>query len=276
MRNINKFTRFVKVFTLLVLITYLTTGDLHAQENPRWHISLSGGWALPVGAYQKIAPEKAVANTDGSDEINGFDKKGNSAAKAGYAFNIGLRYRVQNNWHLTATAGYSLNTVNTEVINNYLNDYANENWFTDPTSTVDYRFDFNQQDYQVLYYLAGVAYGVNHGRWQLSLNPQIGLGSLLYPDYNIVYLWITNNNSALRHEGETPSIQALMWGGSLQTSYQLSTRLSAGIMANYLSADFPYEMGLRLVPGGSSGALDKSDEVTYRQVQLGFQLGYRF
>ncbi len=107
----------MKAFFSLMVIFCLTTSNLCAQEVSRWHITLSGEWALPVGDYQRIAPEKAVI--EGGD-INGFDKEGNSAA------------------------------------------------------------------------------------------------------------------------------------------------------------DFPYEMGLRLVLGGSSGALDKPDEVTYRQVQLGFLLGYSF
>lgn len=271
MKNAIKFIRFVKVFTLLVVITYLTTGDLHAQENPRWHISLSGGWALPVGSFSGIAPETGIADDEGSGEFNGFDKEGNSYARNGYAIGLRVQYRIKSNWYLTSMFGRSFNTVDSEVMREYLNRYANENWTYNPPIG-GYRFQVDHQNYQVMYFLPGVAYTTNMGRWQFSVNPQLGIATMSYPEYSIIFLWI--EDAAFQHRGETPSIQTLMWGSSVQLSYQLNKRFSAGLNVAYLSANFPYDISL--IARGGALPLEKSDIFTYRQVQLGFQLGYRF
>jgi long-subunit fatty acid transport protein len=262
----------MKLFIVCLLLLLANSLKAQAQQNPRWQVSLSGGWALPVGVYKKIAPEKGVMGEN--NNINGFDKEGNSYADPGYAFNAGIYYQLQDKWHLTATVGRSFNNINAEVMDQFWNEIYNEGFSPDNPPPWGYReYQIDQQPYRVTYFLPGIAYVLNWERWQLSANPQVGVAGMLYPNYSIAFLWSTD--SALRHEGETPSIQTLMWGGALQMSYQISNRISTGIMANYLSADFPYEIGLRLVPGGS-GVLEKSDIVTYRQVQLGFQLGYRF
>lgn len=259
----------MKLFIVCLLLLLANSLKAQEQESPRWQVFLSGGWALPVGAYQKIAPEKGAVPVGGHQ---GFDKKGNSYAEPGYAAGIAVQYWLRSHWQVTANLGYSINTINSKVMSTYLEEFFNRDF--DPGSPdglyKSYRVDHH--NYQVMYFLAGAAYGINLGCWQILINPQLGLANMDYPDYSIVFLWA--NDIAFQHRGETPSIQTLMWGSSLQASYQLSKRLGAGINLTYLSANFPYDISL--IARGGALPLEKSDVVTYRQVQLGFQLGYRF
>jgi hypothetical protein len=259
----------MKLFIVCLLLLLVNSLKAQAQQSPRWQVSLSGGWALPVGVYKKIAPEKGAVPVGGHQ---GFDKKGNSYAEPGYAAGIAVQYWLRSHWQVTANLGYSINTINSEVMSTYLEEFFNRDF--DPGSPdglyKSYRVD--HEDYQVMYFLTGVAYTMNLGRWQFSANPQLGIATMSYPEYKIIFLWA--DDVIFQHRGETPSIQTLMWGSSVQLSYQLSKSFSAGLDVAYLSANFPYDISL--IARGGALPLEKSDVVTYRQVQLGFQLGYRF
>ncbi len=204
----------MKRYSLMICLSLiLVVNSLHVrgQESNSWHTVLTGGWALPVGAFKRIAPEQGVVYEGDNPVIYGFDKKGNSYAENGYALGLAMRYSINNNWHLTSRISYTVNTVNTKVMNDYLDDFYNKDF--DPSNPPAWGYKYHRvdhRDYQVMYFLAGMAYGLNVGRWPFSVNPQLGLASINYPDYSIVYLWTAYPYSAFRHEGETPSIQALM------------------------------------------------------------------
>ncbi len=263
----------IKAISMLFSLT-LIVNSLYAQvqDNRRWHIAFTGGLALPVGAFRQTATEDGIAYKGDNSVLNGFDKQGNSYAQNGYAVGMALRYSLHSHWQVTANTGYSFNSVDTRVMREFLDDFANENWTTNPPAG-GYRFHVDHQDYQVIYFLPGAAYQFVHQRWQFLINPQLGLASIRYPDYGIVFLW-SNDNIAFQHNGNTPSSQALMAGGFVEAGYEFYSRFNIGLRVGYLFSDFYYDISLK--SPGEAFPLDKSDVVTYRQIQAGLLIGYSF
>ena len=247
----------MKISVLFVVLIIRLNSVSYAQDLSRWSVSLSYGIASPIAGFQKAAPEKTVVYdpyTPGVAFYNGFDKQGNSAAKAGTFFSLGLNYLITKKWIVFLDFGNTTNSVNVESVMDY--------WkviYGPVANTV-------QNDYQTMFALTGIGYKLKWKKLDLMITQKIGWAIMQFPDYRFGG-WINERPEA--------PLQSFMVGWGIKASYFLNKNIFTGIAVSFTTADFNYSVALRVVPGGST-IISKSDQVSYRQLTTGIHVGYRF
>ncbi|MBX2947413.1 MAG: hypothetical protein KF725_16405 [Cyclobacteriaceae bacterium] len=241
-----------------------------AQESKMsgWDISFSGGLAIPFGAYRSSNPESSVITSEAGFPIfNGFNKRGNSAALNGHAWNAEVSYTLKSNWAFSLTATSTLNPVETGVVNAYLNDQL------DMQNTS--RIMVNQDDYQAMFYTLGVRKIKHWKHFYGSMGIDVGLAVMDYPFYDVSIIENSSgNNYPLYHIGFKPVSKSYTMGVNGEVGYRLSRHLSTALQIRYRFADFLYEIGLHPV-GGSSSFLFV-DTINYRQLLPCLKVCYHF
>jgi hypothetical protein len=257
-------------FSILCLVILCTPACLQAQQSKLSGLSLSvsGGLAIPVGAYKSNNPENSVILTEsGFPMFNGFNKRGNAAALQGYTWNAEVKYALPTNWAFSFSVTSTFNTVETDLINTYLNDqFGRQGLVT---------YQVNQRDYQVMFY----SLGVNKLRYWKNIfaggGVDIGLGIMNFPLYDVTIIETSSgNNYPIYHFGYTPKSKSFTLGLEAEAGYKFSSHFSTSFNIIYRTADFLYDIGLMPV-GGPSGYLFV-DTINYRQLLPSLKVCYHF
>jgi hypothetical protein len=253
----------------LALLVFVTCSlNLNGQsKNQHWDISVGYGLSLPVGAFKKVTPEKSLAYFNDHQDINGFDKDGNSAAQNGSSALVKVDYWFQRSWGIMLHVGYTKNAVNTQPATDYVND-----WIVNvlPNQTLA----FIQEDYKVLTTSIGIGYNFSKNRFIFSLYPSIGLAMLSSPEYVMTRQAQNYPTPALyTYSIDESKIYAPLFGLNGAILYDVSSHFFVGLDAAYNHANFEYVWTMKS-PG--IDPYSRTDKVTYRTVQLIGKVGFRF
>lgn len=254
----------------LSIILFCVSGSFTLQAQTawkRWNVSAGFGMSIPVGAFKKIAPEKSIIYYSGFPEPSGFDKDGNSAAKVGTSGSLKVNYQFHRSWEVYVKVGYTLNAVNTQPTNDYINNVMT---VFRPTQT----YSLSNDDYNLFFTSIGAGYTIKASKFTFIVDPGIGMAFLQSPDYEIIlqrsdiavdshYYYDVNED---RLKSPIVSLTGAM-------HYDLSSRYYFGCEVGYSYANFEYTI-TRKSPGFTD--ILKSDKVTYRTVQLEIKVGVNF
>jgi hypothetical protein len=258
------------IVAILGLFILCAPACLRAQESKLSGLSfsVSGGLAIPVGAYKSTNPESSVVTGEiGFPRFNGFNKKGNAAALQGYTWNAEVKYTLPSNWAFSFAVTSTFNPVETEEIDAYLNEQlGRQGLFT---------YQVNQRDYQVMFYSLGVSKFKHWKNFFAGGGVDLGLGIMNYPLYDVSIISTSSGfNYPFYHIGYTPNSKSFALGIKGETGYKLSSHFSASLLVNYRTADFLYDIGLQ--PVGGSAAYLFIDKVNYRQLLPSLKVCYQF
>jgi hypothetical protein len=252
----------MKKTILTVLISSITIFSYSQEEKElKWSLSIHSGLAVPVGGFATVSPEKtAKLEPNGSGPyFSGFTREGSSAAKTGFSFAITAAYQWIRPCKISAAFGKTVNEVNTQPVTDYL-----LNVLLSPTNLVATNYEFTQGT-------IGIDYCHRFGRLTIEAGPRFGLSYLLFPEYTLIGIVLTN--ATKQHYGPKPVSNSAVVGGSANVSYGLGKRFYLGMGAIFLSSNFDYTVDLR-----SRGVSNEiySDKITYRVLSVNLNVGYRF
>jgi hypothetical protein len=255
---------------LIVFFKLCVLLPVHAQElkQPQWSVSVSGGLAIPVGAYKSTNPESSVVTGElGFPMFNGFNKKGNAAALQGYIWNAEVKYTLPSDWAFSFAVTSTFNQVETDVIDAYLNDqFGRQGLVT---------YQVNQRDYEVMFYSLGAKKSKQWEHFFAGGGVDVGLGIMNFPLYDVtIIVTSSGNNHPFYHVGYTPNSKSFALGLEAEAGYKFSSHFSTSLNIIYRTADFLYDIGLQ--PVGGSAAYLFVDKVNYRQLLPSMKLCYQF
>jgi hypothetical protein len=246
----------------------MTSVNAQDVNQPRWSVSVSGGLAIPLGAYKSTNPESSVVTGElGFPMFNGFNKKENAAALQGYTWNAEVKYTLPSNWAFSFAVTNTFNMVETDVIDAYLNDQFGRQ------GSVTYQV--NQRDYQVMFYSLGVNKLRNWKNFFAGGGVDIGLGIMNYPLYDVtIIITSSGDNIPIYHVGYTQNSKSFALGLEAEAGYKFSSHFSTSLNIIYRTADFLYDIGLQ--PVGGSASYLFVDTINYRQLLPSLKVCYHF
>lgn len=259
-------------------------GQGNNPDSSRISISISSGWAIPLGAFSKSSPEKIVQvyNNDPDPEyisIENYARKGSGAAMKGSFINIHFTYRLNAKWLMLAEAGFTRNAVNDQDASDFLNNFL--------TSSAYNSIRIRAIDYSFLTISSGLNYQLTWKKNGFNLGPMLGLGIMDYPNYEISFKESDFSPlTAHKHLGAQPNLVSFLYGGVVEIyhkwnlrqkgTYKLLAKLDVGLRLSYLAADFTYYSTLGSKDTNPRIFKYYKDEVNYRLLNLGFRIGYNF
>jgi hypothetical protein len=239
------------------------SSSLFAQPaKAKWDVSLSYGFAIPAGGFSKFDPEKSLFTSVSPTGISrtdayGFRKENSGYAKSGQFASFKIAYHLSRHWFATAAAFHSINSVNTDVFLDYVNQV------TFPLIT-----SLTNEDYRVSGWAVGAGYRFYYSHLSFSFAPLVGQAVIAPPSYTFQwfgypfdYPVISLTDSPL--VGFTSDLR-FSTNRSLYTSFKL----------DYASANFHYKSKLK--SPGLSVVEGFDDVITYRLLSVGITVGYKF
>jgi hypothetical protein len=244
-------------------------GNCYAQEtNSKWEANLIYSFGIPTGAFGAVDPTTSVSYVSPNvPQLSGFDKKGHAAALNGSAIDIRVNYLLSKNFIASLGLGTASHSVNVSPLNNYLYQSFSGNG-TGYFSAV-------QWSYRNFSIAPGISYQIQSGKWFFRVTQLVGLAVMEYPDYYMDFYFNGVVNSVVKHEGSKPNSKSLWVSSNLSVNRWISQRVFVGVNTGYSIANFPYQITLRLVPGGNPTPT-RYDEVPWRTIGVGLVAGYRF
>ncbi|MBX2947414.1 MAG: hypothetical protein KF725_16410 [Cyclobacteriaceae bacterium] len=276
-----------KTAFILSLMFYMSLAAFGQGNNPdssRISISISSGWAIPLGSFAKSSPEKIVRvyNNDPYPpyiRVENYARESSGAAIKGSFINIHFAYRLNQKWLMLAQAGFTRNAVNAQGASDFLNKF--------PSSSPFNSFSIRAVDYTVLTISSGLNYQLTWRRNGLNFGPMLGIGIMDYPDYEISFKESDFAPLTIRrHLGAQPNLVGLLYGGVAEIyhkwnlrqkgTYKLLARVDVGLRLSYSAADFTYYSTLGNRDTNPRIFESYKDEVNYRLLNLGLSIGYKF
>lgn len=252
----------MKISLIIVLIVSVVPYSIAQKRKRNWDISVSYGFAIPVGGFKKVAPAKDIEavpyGTSGQVYYNvyGVPKDGNSYATNGQFGSLDVRYHIDQHWLATLAIHQSKNAVNTEAFLNYASKVVV------PPITA-----YSNNDYNVTAWSAGFGYEFNINQFHITLIPVIGQASISSPDY--IFEWYTYPFFF----DVTELNNSLLLGLHGNINFKFRSRFYASLKADFDSANFDYTVKMHS-PGTNFLFLD--DRITYRLLKIGLTFGVRF
>lgn len=244
-------------------------GNCYAQDvNSKWEANLIYSFGISTGAFGAVDPTTSVSYVSPNvPQLSGFDKKGHAAALNGSVIEIRVNYLLSKNFIASLGMGAASHSVNVNPLNNYLYQAFSGNG-------TGY-FNAVQWSYRNFSIAPGVSYQIQSGKWFFRITQLIGLAIMEYPDYYLDFYFNGVVSSVVKHEANKPNSTSWWISSNLSINKRISQRVFVGVNAGYSIANFPYEITLRLVPGGNPTPT-RYDEVPWRTIGVGLVAGYRF
>jgi len=244
-------------------LIFISCGSF-AQEQ-KWQVEATYYLNYPSGSFGTLNPSGSVVYpSPGVPQLNGFDKKGHAAADQGVGIEFILSRSLIKNFSIGLAAGMTSSPVQVAPLNDYLDQ------------VFGYGVVRTSQGNYLTYSLApGLSYGIQRKRWTITIAAFVGASLLRFPEYDMA---LSNNgpgDTIVKHEGNKPDSYSLWLSSHVSIRKMLTNRLSLSVTVGYSSANFPYQVALRMVPGGSTTTV-RADEVTFRIIKVGIGIGYRF
>lgn len=257
--------RSIIVLALFVIIH----GTCYAQEvNSKWGVNVIYAFGIPTGDFGAVDPTTSVTySSPNVPQLSGFDKRGHAAALNGSVMELRVNYLLSKNFIASLGLSTGSNSLNVSALNNYLYQSFSGN-------STGY-FNAVQWSYRNFCIAPGISYQIQSGKWLFRATQLIGLGILEYPDYYMDFYFNGSVTSVVKHEGNKPSSKSLWISSSLSINRLISQHIFVGVNTGYSTANFPYQITLRLIPGGNPTPT-RNDEVPWRTFSLGIIAGYRF
>jgi hypothetical protein len=238
------------------------SSSLFAQPTKlKWDVSLSYGFAIPVGGFSKFDPEKSLLTTVSGGQsrtgLIGFFKENNSYAKQGQFISLKVTYQFTRHWFASAVAIHSTNAVNTSAFFDYVNSLA----FPPLTQLTN-------EDYRVSGWAVGGGYSFRYRRVSFSVAPLVGQAVIASPSYFFEWFGYPWDWQVI---GLTDS-PLLGFNGNISISSRRQAYTSLKI--DYTTANFGYRINLK-TPGLPAPYV-KDDVITYRLLSVGITVGYKF
>jgi hypothetical protein len=257
----------MKNLIILAMLILTLSQDLYSQGNiySRFSMSISGGRAIPVGAFgNKDIINSAIYTTEDvqNPRIIGIDKSKSGFAEAGYFFNIEVKYMLNESFGLRLRTGYTFNSVMTKGITQFLStNYGDQK--------------FGHEAYKILHIAPGLGYEKKLGNFDLGVGVYSGIALTNYPYYESILLYTTTNPpQKWAHDGDRPNLKTLLLGASISIVYQKSSKLNWGIELAYQSANFDYSITTRVIPGFSPNP-EINDALKTSNLNIGLKLHYK-
>lgn len=262
---------------LIPLLLFFSIANLRAQHD-KFEIYFSSGFCLPIGAFQDTEPTSIFTyQPDGSNpEFVGFSKEGHGYAETGFSINGGAAWHLNSWLSIDLGAGYSSNPVNSESVENHMTEI-----FSRFATLHDFPFfTIDQSPYETQYLKIGILYNKRWDRIKIHAGPSFGIASLKFPDYYIQTFAFQDNETAPNrnyiHTGSKPRLDAFLFGLKSRVNYSISTSLNIGLFAEYLNADFAYEIELDNIESPTDQSFGPfQDTVNYRVIQIGLEISLK-
>jgi hypothetical protein len=248
---------------------FISTSVLGQENSKKFSISISAGFAVPIGAFaSNDAEESAIKKYDLNNEnvyhIQGFSKKENGFATTGQFFSIDLQYNLDKSWFVKAKTEKLSCPVDGESIATYYTQFF-------PTDIWVENEDFNLSMLG-----AGFGYKYNFSKFNLTGALIGGYGKCNYPSYAINIAFSDPEHIAqITQEGETPDLSSFIFGLDLSLNYNPVSWLMLGLECDCLNGNFDYTMQNRFIPGGNTG-VEYEDTLSVRLLNLGLKVGFLF
>ncbi len=256
----------MKNFIILGMLFLRLSLDIYAQEDiySRFSLSVSGGWAIPVGSFGNKDNSVIYTPEDVQNpRIIGLDKSKSGLAEPGYFFNLEMKYMLNQSFGLRLRTGYTFNSVWTDGISEFFSTKYGDQIF-------------EHDDYKIFHVAPGLGYEKKLGNFDFGIGGFFGLAITNYPYYKSILLFTTTDPPIIwSHEGETPTLNALLIGGSLNIDYYISSHFKLGLECAVQNSNFDYSIQTRLIPGGSPNP-EINDTLKASLINLGLRIQYNF
>lgn len=255
----------MRTITTLIFLTVIHELCYAQDVNSKWEANFIYSLGIPTGAFGAVDPTTSVSYVSPNvPQLNGFDKKGHAAAGQGLGIEFTLTRSLSTNFSVSLAVGTTSSPVQVAPLNDYLDQVFGYGMVR--TSQANY----------LTYSLApGLQYNIQRKKWVTNFGQFVGTSMLRFPEYDML---LSNNgpgDTVVKHEGNKPDSHSIWLSTNLSIRRLLTKHLSVQLSFCYASANFPYQVALRMVPGGSNTTI-RADEVPFHIIKAGIGIGYRF
>jgi hypothetical protein len=256
--------RCLKLANLFFLWLIVLNASGQDSKQRLWELSMGGGVSLPVGTYSHKNPSESaiIDNSLSFTRIIGIAKEKSGFAKAGFNYNLEIKYKLSSNFRLSISAGKFINPIETNGMSDYFSQVTRE-------------VEVVESDYKISYIMPGIGYSYLINNLDFDLNLNAGFSGSDFPYYKFILLFTTNPHPIFAHDGPEPNLHAFAMGASISVNYNISSRVIVGIEAFYQQSNFAYHMSNHVIPGGSA-VFEIDDVLKVRVINTALRLGYVF
>ncbi len=253
---------------ILSVLMLTPCADLLSQDDihNRFSISISGGWAIPVGSFGKknIFTSAIYTPEDVQNPwVIGIDKSKSGFAEPGHFVNLEMKYMPNKYIGLRLRTGYTFNSVRTEGITQFLTSrYGDQK--------------FKHDDYKLLHIAPGLGYEKQIGNFNLGVGLYSGVALTNYPYYESTLLYTATNPPRIwAHDGERPTLKSFLISGAINIDYKVTSKLTWSIECSLQNSNFNYSVRTRIIPGGNPNP-EINDSLKTLNLNIGLKLKYNF